>query len=459
MKIVVLGGGPGGYVAAIRAAQLGADVTLIEKNRLGGTCLNVGCIPTKVLLHTAEIVETMKHAQTLGIESKGISVNWGQLMSRKESVVDQLVGGVEGLLQSNQVTIINGTGKIQSQNGILITDGDQKGQVVEFDKCILAVGSVPSLVPIPGSKHENVITSDDALSLDAVPESMLIIGGGVIGTEFAEVYSSFGSDVTIVEMAESILPPIDAEISEILKGKLEEKQIKIIENARVERIEDQGMMAVSIAMTSGTKVIKAEKVLMAVGRRPSTDSIGLEEIGIKMNRGMIQVDSRMRTNLKNYYAIGDCNGGIMLAHVASAEGIVAVETIMGLKPEMDLGTVPSAVYTKPEIASVGMTEKEAVDAGYRIKVGRFPLMANGKALIMMEDGLVKIIADVETKEILGVHMIGPRATDIIAEAAIAMRLEATVEELITTIHAHPTVSEAVMEAGHGVFEHAIHLPK
>lgn len=458
MKIVVLGGGPGGYVAAIRAAQLGADVTIIEKNRLGGTCLNVGCIPTKVLLHTAEILESMQHAEAIGLVSKGLDVDWTALMGRKEAVVNQLVGGVEGLLLSNKVEIINGSGTIQDENTLYITEGESKGQTVTFDKCILAVGSVPARVPIPGSDHENVITSDDALSLSAVPESLLIIGGGVIGTEFAEVYSSFGSKVTIVEMAPSILPPIDVEISAILKGKLLAKGVEIIENARVEKIEAGAEMKVSVGTSAGTQTYSAEKVLMAVGRKPSTDGLGLETIGIKANRGMIQVDSRMRTSHRNFFAIGDCNGGVMLAHVASAEAIVAVETMMGIKPHLDLNTVPSAVYTKPEIGSVGLTEEAAKQAGYRIAVGRFPLMANGKAMIMMEDGLVKIVADADTKEILGVHMIGPRATDIIAEAAMAMRLEATADELIGTIHAHPTVSEAVMEAGHGVFEHPIHLP-
>lgn len=458
MKIVVLGGGPGGYVAAIRAAQLGADVTLIEKNRLGGTCLNVGCIPTKVLLHTAEIVESMKHAEDLGIVSQGVSVDWGRLMERKETIVNQLVGGVEGLLMSNSVNIVYGTGVFQDGNNILIAEGEEKGKVVPFDKCVIAVGSVPVRVPIPGSDSENVITSNEALSLEEVPESLLIIGGGVIGTEFAEVYSTFGSDVTIVEMAPSILPPIDKEISAILREKLLAKGVKVLENARVESMSQGALMAVDVSTASGKQTLKAEKVLMSVGRKPATAGLGLEALGVKVERGMIQVDGRMRTSHKNLFAIGDSNGGIMLAHVASAEALVAVETIMGVKPHMDLKTVPSAVYTKPEIASVGLTEDQALEQGYKIKVGRFPLMANGKAMIMAEDGLVKIIADKDTKEILGVHMIGPRATDIIAEAAIAMRLEATTEELVSTIHAHPTVSEAVMEAGHGVFEHPIHLP-
>lgn len=458
MKIVVLGGGPGGYVAAIRAAQLGANVTIIEKNRFGGTCLNVGCIPTKVLLHTAEVIESLRHAEEIGVEAKSITVNWGQLMKRKSDVVNQLVGGVEGLLMSNGVEIINGEGKFQTDKSIVITDGDNRGQVVEFDKCILALGSVPFIVPLPGVDNEGVITSDEALSLDEVPKRLVVIGGGVIGTEFAQVYSNFGTEVTIVEMADSILPLIDSDITGVVREKLLDQNVKIYESSRVLEIKQSNPLLVKVEQANGTIEIEADKVLLSVGRRPATENVGLDDIGIKTERGRIVVDQRMRTNKNGIYAIGDCNGGIMLAHVASAEGIVAAETIMNVKPHIDFRTVPSAVYTKPEIASVGLSEKEALKMGLKIKVGQFPMMANAKSVIMMEEGLVKIVADAETKEILGVQMVGPRATDIIGEAALAIRLEATVDELVSTIHAHPTVSEAVMEAGHGVFEHPMHLP-
>ena len=459
MKIVVLGGGPGGYVAAIRAAQLGAEVIIIEKNKLGGTCLNVGCIPTKVLLHTADVVETLKHAEKIGVQAENVTINWEQLMTRKTEVVNQLVGGVEALLSSNGVEIINGLGVFESEKSIRVTKGDDRGRVIEFDNCILALGSQASLVPIPGIENEGVIISDEALSLAEIPKRLVIIGGGVIGSEFAQIYSSFGSDVTIVEMAESIIPSIDSEITNFVREKFISKRVKIYEKSRVLEIKKSKSLIVTIQQLDGTFEIETDKILVAVGRKPATEFVGLEKIGIKTNNGMISVDSRMRTNKKGIYAIGDCNGGIMLAHVASAEGIVAVETIMNMKPQIDFKTIPSAVYTQPEIASVGLSEQEAREKGLKVNVGKFPLIANGKSIIMMEEGLVKIVADVDTKEILGVQIVGPRATELIAEAAIARRLEATVDELISTIHAHPTVSEAVMEAGHGVFDYPIHLMK
>lgn len=458
MKIVVLGGGPGGYVAAIRAAQLGADVTIIEKNKLGGTCLNVGCIPTKVLLHTAEIIETLKDAKTLGIKVERATVNWKQLINRKEEVVNRLVGGIEELLLSNEIEIINGFGMFKSEKSIIILDGENKGKEIKFDNCILAVGSIPSTVPIPGIESEFVINSDEALSLDDIPKRLLIIGGGVIGIEFAEIYSSFGTEVTIVEMEDSILPAIDTEIVDIIREKLIRKQVKIYEKSRVLEINKLKSAIVKIEKENDVLEIETDKILLAVGRKPALDSVGLEKIGIKTDLGRILVDLRMKTNIKGIYAIGDCTGGIMLAHVAMAEAIFAVETIMEMTPEIDFKTIPNAVYTKPEIASVGLNEQDAIKNGIKIKTGKFPLMANGKSFIMMEEGFIKIVADAETKEIVGVQIIGPRATDIIGEAALAIRLEATVDELITTIHAHPTISEAMMEAGLSVFEHPIHLP-
>lgn len=464
MKIVVLGGGPGGYVAAIRAAQLGAEVTLIEKNKIGGTCLNVGCIPTKVLLHSAEVIEILKHAAILGIDVQKFDLNLANLMDRKESVVNALVEGTRKLLISNGVEILNGTGVFEDPKTILIKEGEDALKRVTFDACILALGSVVSEVPIPGTDHSDVVTSSEALSFDSVPHELVIVGGGVIGVEFADIYASFGSKVTIVEMMDSILSMMDSDIVDIARMSFEMKGVKILEKTSVKAIKrasDQpgAKLVVEVEGSNGIQRLPADKVLMAVGRRPSTAGVGLEQVGIEMNRGAIVVDDRMRTNIKGIYAIGDCNGGIMLAHVASSEAIVAAETIMGHRVEMDFRTTPSAIYTRPEMASVGWTEKEAISKGYKVEVGKYPLIANGKAQIMMEEGLVKIVADAQTREILGVHMIGPRATDIIAEAAIALRLEATVDELVTTIHAHPTVSEAVLEAGHGVFGHPIHLPK
>ncbi|MBN2260499.1 MAG: dihydrolipoyl dehydrogenase [Clostridiales bacterium] len=456
MKIVILGGGPGGYVAAIRAAQLGAEVTLIEKNRLGGTCLNVGCVPTKVLLQTAEMIEQFKDSERFGITANDFSLNWGQLMSRKNDVVNKLVEGVEGLLISNGIKLINGYGKFENENSIIITSEDDKEETIEFDSAVIATGSAPIIVPIKGVEYEGVITSDEALSFNEVPEKMVIIGGGVIGIEFAEAYSSFNTNITLIEMADSILPTMDKEIGLIIKEKLSLKGIKIIENGRVSEIGKTNNLTVTVEFDGEKQYIDADKVLMAVGRKPVTDTIGLDKINIKTNRGKIIVDSKMRTNIKNIYAVGDCIGGIMLAHVASSEGIVAAETIMNMKSQIDFKTIPSAVYIKPEIASVGLSEEEAIRKGVKIKIGKFPLTANGKSQIMNEDGFVKIVADINTQEILGVQIVGPRATEIIGEAALAIRLEATVDELITTIHAHPTVSESLMEAANSVFNHAIH---
>lgn len=459
MRIVVLGGGPGGYVAAIRAAQLGAEVTIIEKNKIGGTCLNIGCVPTKVLLHTAEMIENLNCAEDIGIKFDKFTFDWDRVMNRKIEVVNQLVDGVKGLLISNNIEIIIGLGEFNTDKSIIITNGEECGKIIEFDACIIAVGSESSIIPIKGINLEGVVTSEEALSFKEIPGKMLIIGGGVIGSEFAEIYSAFGSKVTIVEMADSILPMIDKEIVSITREKLLSKNIQIMESARVLEIYKKDSLIVKVEFEDEIIEVDADKVLVAAGRKANTDSIKFEKIGIKSNRGMINVDTNMRTNLKNIYAVGDCNGGIMLAHVASAEGIVAVENIMNIKSEIDFKTIPSAIYTKPEIASVGMDEAEAIKKGLKVNVGRFPLMANGKSLIMGEEGLVKIVAERKTEEILGVQIIGPRATDIIAEAALAIRLEATVNELITTIHAHPTVSESVMEAATNVFGHAIHLPR
>ena len=459
MRIVVLGGGPGGYVAAIRAAQLGADVIIIEKNKIGGTCLNIGCIPTKVLLHAAEMIENSNYMEDIGIKFDNLTYDWDRIMSRKIEVVDQLVDGVKGLLISNNIVIINGLGEFNTDKSIIITSGEECGKIIEFDACIIAVGSESSIIPIKGIDLDGVVTSKEALSFRKIPDRMVITGGGVIGSEFAEIYSSFGSKVTIVEMADSILPMIDKEIVSIAREKLFSKNIKIMENARVSEIYKKDSLVVKVKINDETVEIKADKILVAAGRKANTNSIKFEKIGIKSNHGMISVDANMKTNLKNIYAVGDCNGGVMLAHVASAEGIVAAEDIMNKKTEIDFKTIPSAIYTKPEIASVGIDETEAVKKGLKVSVGRFPLMVNGKSLIMGEEGLVKIVAESETEEILGVQIIGPRATDIIAEAALAIRLEATVNELITTIHAHPTVSESVMEAAMDVFGNAIHLPK
>lgn len=462
MKIAILGGGPGGYVAAIRAAQLGADVTLIEKENLGGTCLNKGCIPTKVLLHTSEQLEIIKNDyKEIGINVTNVEISWQQLQKRKEKIVRKLVGGVDGLLKNNKVTKLMGEGSFKNKNQITVKAADGSETAVDFDYAIVATGSKPVIIPLPGVKLPGVITSDEALSLDEVPKSMVIIGGGVIGAEFAAVYSALGCKVTIVEMLPNIVANMDKDIVQPLKEKFIKNGVEIYTDTKVVSISEssEGLL-VNTTSQEGDKSFPAEKVLLSIGRKPVTDNIGLDNLGIKTERNAIVVNKNMQTNIGNIYAIGDCNGGVMLAHVASAEGTVAVESIMNKKPQIDFKTIPYCVYTKPELAGVGLTEEQAKNKGYSIKVGVFPMYINGKAMIEGDtDGIVKYIADASTGEVLGLHMAGPRATDLIVEGALAIRLEATIEEIISTIHAHPTVGESLLEAAHAVYGNAIHIPK
>lgn len=462
MKIVILGGGPGGYVAAIRASQLGADVTVIEKERLGGTCLNKGCIPTKVLLHTAEQLETIKKdSKEIGIDISDASINWKQLQKRKDKIVKKLVAGVENLFKNNNVTKIIGEGSFINKNQILVKSSDGTNSTVDFDYAIIATGSKPVIVPLPGVDLPGVITSDEALTLPEIPKSMVIIGGGVIGAEFAEVYSTLGCKVTIVEMLPDIVANMDVDIVKPLKDKFTKSGIEIYTKTKVVSIsKSSDNLLVNTSSDAGDKSFEAEKVLLSIGRKPVTANMGLEELGITTIKGAVAVNKFMQTNIENIYAVGDCNGGVMLAHVASAEGIVAVESIMKKHPDIDFKTIPYCVYTHPELAGVGLTEEQARNKGYDIKTGVFPMYINGKAMIEGQtEGIVKYIADGSTGEILGLHMSGLRATDLIVEGALAIRLEATVEEIISTIHAHPTVGESLLEAAHAVYGNAIHIPK
>ena len=465
MKIVIIGGGPGGYVAAIRAAQLGAAVTLVENKYLGGTCLNVGCIPTKVLLHTSELLDLLKNdAKELGITISDYHGDWPKLQKRKTKIIKKLVGGVNGLLKNNGITQITGTAVFVNKHQIKVISEKQDqvttgSQVIDFDFAIIATGSKPVIPPIPGSNHPDVITSDTALSLDAVPASLGIIGGGVIGCEFASIYNAFGCKVTIIEMLPEIVANMDPDIVKPLKVKLQKDGVEIFTSTRVESIQEKpDGLAIATSSAAGEQIITVAKVLLSVGRKAELETLELAQAGIETARGAIVVNKKMQTNVPHIYAVGDCNGGVMLAHVASAEGIVAVETIIGKRSQIDFKTIPYCVYTKPELASVGMTEAQARDQGYEVKVGTFPMAVNGKAMIMGETtGVVKYVTDAATGEILGLHMAGPRATDLIVEGALAIRLEATVAELMATIHAHPTVGEALMEAAHAVNGEAIHL--
>ncbi|SET08316.1 dihydrolipoamide dehydrogenase [Natronincola peptidivorans] len=459
-KIVVIGGGPGGYVAAIRAAQLGGEVTLIEKKYLGGTCLNVGCIPTKALLHTAEIYEEAKNGAEYGVITD-VKLDFGKAQERKKAITEQLVGGVEGLLAVNKVKIIPGLASFVSKDTIQVKTTKGDVETLKADKFIIATGSVPLMPPIPGIEAKQCIDSTGALELQEVPKSMVIVGGGVIGVEIATLYSTLGCKVTIIEMQDEILPMMDKELAKILRSILAKKGVDVYTEAKVVAIKDDGTEAkITVEMKDQTsKIIGGEKVLISVGRKINTDAIGLDAAGIKSERGRVITNDKMETNIQGIYAVGDCTEPIMLAHVASAQGEIAAENALGHESTFDIKTNPSCVYTNPEFASVGLTEEQAKEQGIDYVVGKFPLMANGKALIMGgEEGIVKIIAGKEYKEILGVHMLGPRATDLITEGALAIGLEATIDEVIATIHAHPTVGEAVREAALAVDKRAIHMP-
>ena len=460
-SVVVVGGGPGGYVAAIRAAQLGGKVTLIEKNKLGGTCLNVGCIPTKVLLHAAEALTEAKHMDNLGIQVSVNGIDWKGVQSRKEAVTNQLVSGVTGLMKANKIRVIEGTASFASKTALEVVKKDGTKENVPFDKVILATGSVPAVPPIPGVKENAAcVDSTGALAFDHVPETLLVIGGGVIGMELATAYSRFGAKVTVVEAMPKLLPMMDGELTAMLRKKMEASGVTILTEAKVQSVEAAPVGAkVQVEVGGKVESFEAEKVLVAVGRRTDTEALGLDKVGIAHDRGRITVNDKMETNVPNIYAIGDCLGKVMLAHVASAQGEVAAENALGETAVYDGKTNPSCVYTDPEFAGVGLTEEKAKEEGIPYQVGKFPLMANGKALIMNgSEGMIKFIIGKEYGEVLGVHILGPRATDLIGECALAIGMEATVDEIYATIHAHPTVTEAVREAALAATKRAIHIP-
>jgi dihydrolipoamide dehydrogenase len=440
-------------------------VTVVEKERLGGTCLNAGCIPTKVLLHAAELYTAMKdEGPGVGIFADNLRFDWPVIGQRKESVVNHLVEGVEGILKSNGVECIYGDARLTSPARVEIAINGENGlRAVEADAVILAAGSEPSIPPVPGLdlKDPDIITSDGALSLATLPGSIAIAGGGVIGVEFASIFASFGVSVTVVEMLPQILPNVDAEVAAILRRSLEAKGVVFHTDTRLESVEREGsVLTLNAAAASGPVKLTADKLLVAAGRRPRTQGLGLEAAGVETRRGRIVVNGRMETGTPNVYAIGDCASPIMLAHVASREGEVAAENIMGHPTLMDYKTTPSVVYTSPAVASVGLSEEAAAKTGVGVRIGRFPLAANGKSVLSGNAlGMVKIVSEDHYGEVLGVHIVGGPAADMIGEAGMALRLEATLEEIVSTIHAHPTVSEAVGEAALASWGRAIHLPK
>lgn len=454
--IAIIGGGPGGYVAAIYAGKKKAKVALVEKGELGGTCLNRGCIPTKSLIHGANLLQAIKSAKDFGITADNVNIDWDKLQKKTSRIVKTLTKGVENLLKANNVTVMQGRAKLSRKNTIEIS-GETGQSTITADNIILATGSVPTLVPIPGKELQNVMTSDQALFLGEIPSSILIIGGGVIGLEIGYVYNSFGCRITVVEMLPEILPRQDKEISLELKKQLERQGIEIYTDSMVRKIrEKDGILQTVIETKEGTKTVDSEKILMATGRAPAVDAF--KDIGLHIEKSGVVVDEYLKTNIDNIYAVGDVTGKSMLAHVASHQGITAVKNILGENEKIDYKAIPSCVYTSPEVASVGMTEDEARRL-FRdnIRVGRFPYAASGKAKTLGEvNGFVKIISESKYNEILGVHIVGPSATELIAEAVLAIKLECAAEELANTIHAHPTLSEATMEAAFDLLAEPIH---
>ena len=451
--VIVLGGGPGGYVAAIKAAQLGLKAALIEKEVVGGICLNHGCIPTKTLLKNAKVYKTVKHALDYGVVVSGdISFDWSLMLKRKNIVVKKLTTGVSGLLKKNGVEIVSGLGKVLSASQVEVN-----GEILEAKNLILATGASPIIPPIPGLKEayekKIAVTSRELLQIENAPKSLAIIGGGVIGVEFATIFSSLGSKVTIIEKLDGILPMMDDDIRNAYTKTLKKDGIEIFVNAEVKTVKGH---EVTYVLEGNEVKISADTILVSVGMRPNTEN--LEVLKLKMNRNAIDTNEYMQTSMPNVYAIGDVNGKYMLAHVASAEGLVAAEHIAGKPASMRYDRIPNAVYGSPEIATIGMTEKEVKEKNIAYKVSTFPLMASGKAMADNEkDGFIKLIVSEKYKEILGAHIFSYNASDLIAELGVTMELEGTAFEIAHTIHPHPTLSEIVMEAAHGAIDKPIHM--
>ncbi|WP_282935720.1 dihydrolipoyl dehydrogenase [Paenibacillus sp. RC67] len=456
--IVVLGGGTGGYIAAIRAAQLGKTVAIVERDKLGGTCLHRGCIPSKALLRSAEVYATMQDSDRYGIEADSVRLNFPRVQARKQSIVDQMHKGVQFLMKKHNIQVFYGNGRLLSPSifsprsgSVSVEQADGEILTLVPEKLIIATGSRPRSLPGLDIDGQMIINSDQALQLEELPQSILIVGGGVIGVEWASMLNDFGVQVTVVEYADRLLPTEDSDISRELERLLKKRGVQILTGAKVlgETVSKQeGSVQLQIERKGQAEELQAEKVMVCVGRQANVEDIGLQNTDVKVTNGYIEVNEYMQTVESHIYAIGDVNGGLQLAHVAGHEGIVAVEHCSGQSTHtFGAHQVPRCVYTRPEVASIGWTEQQAVDRGHDVKIGRFPFSAVGKAVLYGDsDGFVKVIADKKTNDILGVHMIGPHVTDYISEAALAQLLDATPWEVGQTIHAHPTLSEALGEA-------------
>ena len=458
--VVFIGGGPGGYVAAVRASQLGLKTAVVEKAKLGGTCLHAGCIPTKALLRSAEIYTNTKNAEEFGIIAPEVGVDFSKVQARKEATTDRLFKGVEHLMKKGNIDVYDGFGSLLKADAVSVKLNDGEEVLLNAKNVIIATGSRPRTLPGLEADGQYVMTSDEALQMKEIPESIIIVGGGVIGMEWASLLSDFGSKVTVLEYADRILPTEDKEVSKEMQRLMKKKGIKIVTSAKVlpETIEKGDGVSIKAELKGKETSYSADKVLVSVGRQPLVEGIGLENTAVELNRGFIQANEYYLTNEPNVYAIGDVIGGLQLAHVASHEGLIAVEHIAGKNPTpLDPNLVSKCVYTSPEVASVGLTEDQAIEKGYEVKVGKFPFRAIGKALVLGEsDGFVKFVADAKTNKLIGAHMVGPSVTDMITEAALAQVLEATSMDVAGMIHPHPSLNEAIGEAALAVEGIALH---
>lgn len=460
--VLVLGAGPGGYVCAIRAAQLGLKTAVVDKKWLGGVCLNIGCIPSKALLKNAEVAHTLRErGKEFGFEIEGLKLDYSAAVKRSRQVSNRLVKGVEFLMKKNKIDVHMGTALLLGSGKVKVTDQEGRDNELSAKDIVIATGA--SVMNIPGVEidGERILTYEEAILQDRLPKSAIIVGAGAIGLEFATIWNSYGVEVTLVEMLPQIAPMEDEEVSKELAKSFSKRGIQVKTGTKVEGVETLKTKAkVKVSGEAGEEILEAEQVLAAIGFRPNSGGIGLEEAGVNTNdRGMIEIDERMATNVQGIWAIGDVTGKLMLAHVASAMGIVCAENIAGVETvTLNFEMMPRATYSQPQIASFGLTESQAAERGFEVKIGRFPFQANGKALGMGDySGWVKLVTDNKYGEILGAHMIGPEVTELLPELTIAQMMELTAAEIARNVHAHPTLSEVLMEAAHDVQGHAIHM--
>ena len=459
--IVIIGGGPGGYVAAIRAAQLGLQVAVVEKENLGGVCLNWGCIPTKALLRNAEVINLLDEGRTFGFELEGFQADYAAAVKRSRKVSNRLVKGVGSLMRKNDVQVVEGVGRIADLHTVRVELNEGGEETLETQAIIVATGAQGGSsagVAVVGAR---LITYRPALAMRELPASVIVVGAGPIGMEFAHVWRSYGAEVTIVEMMDRLVPLEDEEVSVQVERAFKRRKVRLLTSTRVEGVEatDEGVRVTVQGEDEKTETLEAEKALIAIGVRPNSEDLGLEEVGVTVEKGWVQVDEYMCTGVESIYAIGDVTGKMPLAHVASAQGIVAVEAIAGRDPEpLDYDAVPRCTYCQPQVASFGLTEAQAREQGHEVKVGQFPFLPNGKALALAENqGFVKLVADAETGRLLGAHLVGPEVTELLPELVLTRTAGLSVKAITHAIHAHPTLNEALAEAAHAVFGEAIHI--